>query len=851
MADYYYLYDPADNLALGQAIILANADGGMSYIVPFANKSGVVDPADPASAGLGVIETAIAGGPLHPGTANTPVTNRLTATEFKDRVSPSEWEAIKAMMKSSIGKAPPVDWTAASFEAPDSTYSVISAEAYSLLQTKVFSNGAWTIADSSGRRGNPFIALGGLITDAVFVDYGGHYVPTANMIGEVVVDPSGQINNGTIYNPPPGSLVTAFDDGDPAYGLGINAPNKDVIIVNFSATSIGFGPSNHLADSLGLAGVSPATGNPLAIKAGRVTLAGDLVIDQVVQVRNGTIPLRAPITISGADSQVTISEAKVLLGATRGYQSLIDVHDNASLLVDASTIYGFSSSNSNAPLLPGDGLDWPGFVNTINGSAVVSHLLSANNGGSIKIRNSDVYREEIWQPQTVDNAYYDNLNAIYTPQVFQWGGNDYGAISDGDLHVGAGSKLELLGSYVLASVVADQSSNLSIYSSVVAGSPVGETVGSSNPQVPVSLVQLKGATATLTDSLVDSLDAVMLGGGSLSQSLDTHILSTNTGSKVSLTSDPTYTALASFAGPSSQRTLMGWADKENAATGNRAVFLFKGPTTPVQQPSGISRSLSALLTEAALPHIEASGATLYSLTARFQQAVSGFDTTDLQAALGSAPLAAGWTVSQAPQTNDGGTNWSFQLRSPGAFSTAVPLQLAAGAATSTLVSGLVSSASNSFSLEPVGGGSGGGSFTSVRATRGIDVLTGTAANDRFVFPNFYTGKPTAKIQFDRILNYGAGDLVDIQYFNDVVMGAPRGTRTIGRLAGTATELTVPAIQKALGSGFTGFRAAMIGVQGYGGSFLVVNNSIGGFGIEDMVVHLEGFTPTSANPLVLA
>lgn len=62
---------------------------------------------------------------------------------------------------------------------------------------------------------------------------------------------------------------------------------------------------------------------------------------------------------------------------------------------------------------------------------------------------------------------------------------------------------------------------------------------------------------------------------------------------------------------------------------------------------------------------------------------------------------------------------------------------------------------------------------------------------------------------------------------------------------------MPAIQKALGSGFTGFRAAMIGIQGYSGSFLVVNNSIGSFGVEDMLVQVEGFIPTATNPLVLA
>lgn len=503
MADFYYIYDPADNLALGQAIQLANTDGGMSYIVPFANKSGVVDPGDPASVGLGVIETAIAAGPLHAGGSHDPISNRLTASQFQGKVSAGQWSAIKAMVKASIDQAPPAGWNETSLDAADSVFSVISADAYSQLHTKVFHKGTWTSADSSGRRGNPFIALGGVITDAVFVDYSGHHVPTPSLIGEIVVDPSGQTNNGTLYDPPPGSLTTAFDEGDPAYGLGIQAPNKDVTLVNFSATSIGFGPSNHLTDSLGLAGASPATGIPLAITAGRVTLAGDLVIDQVVQVFHGTTPRRAPITMAGADSQVTIRDAKVFLGSTRGYQSLINVHGDATLLIDKSTIYGFSSSNSNAPLLPGDGLDWGGFVNTINGSAAISHLLSATDGGSIRLLNSEVLREEIWQPQSVDSTFAANLYNISRPQVFRWNGNDYGVLSDGDLHVGADSRLEIINSRILASIVADGNSTLKLDGSVVAGSPVGETLGSSLPPKPASLVQLKGATADLQNSLLN------------------------------------------------------------------------------------------------------------------------------------------------------------------------------------------------------------------------------------------------------------------------------------------------------------------------------------------------------------
>ena len=245
MDDFYYLYDPADNLALGQAIHLANTDGGMSYIVPFAIKSGVVDPSDLASAGLGVIETAIAAGPLNGG-SNDPVSNRLTPTQFKGKVSADQWTAIKAMVKASINQSPPAGWNEASLEAGTTTYSVISADAYNKpneLHTHIFTAGAWQDADTSKEapRGNPLIALGGVITEEVFVDYSGHFVSTPNYIGESVLTPSGAINLGTLYNP--GSLDTVIgkDIDSRIYGLTVDAGSNQVTLVNFSVTSQGLG----------------------------------------------------------------------------------------------------------------------------------------------------------------------------------------------------------------------------------------------------------------------------------------------------------------------------------------------------------------------------------------------------------------------------------------------------------------------------------------------------------------------------------------------------------------------------------------------------------------------------------
>lgn len=96
MAEFYYLYDPADNLSLVQAIHLANTDGGMSYIVPFAIKDGTVNPADAASVALQAINTAIAAGPLNNGGSSDPVSNRISATAAEGLVGAAGWSAIKA-----------------------------------------------------------------------------------------------------------------------------------------------------------------------------------------------------------------------------------------------------------------------------------------------------------------------------------------------------------------------------------------------------------------------------------------------------------------------------------------------------------------------------------------------------------------------------------------------------------------------------------------------------------------------------------------------------------------------------------------------------------------------------------
>jgi len=704
MSAFYYLYDPADNLALGQAIHLANTDGGMSYIVPFANKTGVVDPNDPASAGLGVIETAIAAGPLHVGGTNDPVSNRLTPAQFQGKVSADQWTAIKAMVKASINQAPPAGWSEASLEDATSTYSVISADAYhatNQLKTHVFTAGAWQDADTSKDlpRGNPYIAFGGKVTDAAFIDYSGHHIPTAGYIGESVVDTSGRINNGLIYNSNSTDIKLGEDDGSPVYGLSIDAgAGKAVTLVNFSATSQGLGRSHAAFDNLPFTNTGNASlGTALHIYSGDITLGGDFVVDQFTQVVDGMASIPGAVQITSGNSRVTFDKARILLGSVRGFDALISVKDNALLDIRDSTIYGFGSSNSDAPPIFGAGLDWAKFSEN-PGSAAIAHLISSSNNALVRLENSTLLREDYWYPQG------DYLN-IASNMTRQWRDNDYNDISNGELGIGVGGKMEILNSRILGSVISDiASTSLTVRDSVIAGAPVGKLQGA-------SLMQLSGGSVNIENSLIDSLDTRFLGGGSLQQDSKTHILASATPWAVSTTTTPTYTALSTFAAQAALQHLEGWADIDIPTKNysSKVRFQFQGPTGAALNPGGVSRTLPVLLSESALPQVAGNGATNFSLAARFLEPVSGFDATDLQTALGTAAVQAGWKVTAAPVSSDGGRNWKFQLTSPVGFSTPVTLNLAAGAAKSTLVSGLASDASNSFSLTPVGTSSGGGS----------------------------------------------------------------------------------------------------------------------------------------------
>ena len=171
MPESYYIYDPSDNLALAQAILLANGDDEMSYIVPFANKTGVPDLTDPAQNALSI---------LGKGQGPVPEPTYLfgTTAEIVTSTSPGGWAAVKDMVKASINQSPPTGWSESSVDDINAKFTVLSTKGLPQLATQLYENGAWQIADEGvpQERGNPDVAYGGQITQPTFVDFAGHFV---------------------------------------------------------------------------------------------------------------------------------------------------------------------------------------------------------------------------------------------------------------------------------------------------------------------------------------------------------------------------------------------------------------------------------------------------------------------------------------------------------------------------------------------------------------------------------------------------------------------------------------------------------------------------------------------------
>ena len=704
MSSNYYLYNPADNLALAQAILLANSDNGMSYVIPYEEK-GNGTPAQP----LGAILYAIERFDLQ---AGGQITNRSGA-DLNKILTPGFVDHVKEMVKRSVQQAPPTGWQEADVDDPASQFTVLSVRGTPNLSTSLFENGIWRDADTSQTpRGNPNVAYGGTITDAVFVDFAGHFNQTPRVIGEQRISRGGKINSGTLYEHSPGDLPVAEDYGNPYSGLAIDATGKDVTLVNFSVTSQGFGRERGALDDLAFR--SFAAGVPLQVRNGDVTLSGDVVIDQVTQVVSGAALFDGAIDVSGSDAKATFDNAHIYLGAVRGYESLIHADNDASLQFTDSTVYGFASSNSTAPNLPSPGLLWADFES--KDAVGIQHLVSVDQGASLGFSNTTLLREEPWSPQGAEEQI---LNA--KGKIGNWDGNDYDNISEGEIAVGSGSDLTIEDSTILGSIVVRASAgNVSVKDSQIAGKPVGDLSG--------SLVQLDGGNITIDNTLIDSLDVNggAGGNGTLALGSDVHVLSTNTPDGVPVTTRSDYTGLGSFAAPSQSTQLSAWADKDTSAAnpsgGSREPakvnFQFFGPQSTSKTAANLSRELTSFISEPSPPTVDASGARIHTVRLSFSEPVIGLDRSDLEQALGSAARADGWQVTAAPLSRDGGSTWTATIQAPATSGSNQPIQLLAGAASSTFSSTLPSLASNTLTLQSAqaGGAPGGGSGTGPHIT---------------------------------------------------------------------------------------------------------------------------------------
>ncbi|MFN5194304.1 MAG: ExeM/NucH family extracellular endonuclease, partial [Cyanobacteriota bacterium] len=79
------------------------------------------------------------------------------------------------------------------------------------------------------------------------------------------------------------------------------------------------------------------------------------------------------------------------------------------------------------------------------------------------------------------------------------------------------------------------------------------------------------------------------------------------------------------------------------------------------------------------------------------------------------------------------------------------------------------------------------------ASRRRDGLIGTPQADGFIFPDFYSGVPLAgRGSYDTIVDYAAGDLLDIRRFGERVMGASPRSRSITQVQGVAANLSAAA-----------------------------------------------------------
>ncbi len=187
-------------------------------------------------------------------------------------------------------------------------------------------------------------------------------------------------------------------------------------------------------------------------------------------------------------------------------------------------------------------------------------------------------------------------------------------------------------------------------------------------------------------------------------------------------------------------------------------------------------------------------------------------------------LAADGTISGTPQSS-------------GSFSFLVDV---------TQTNGLKGSSSLSIQLDEVMPPA-----STVKATRQIDQLIGTAAVDAFVFADPCTGRYRSSDAIDTIRNVSKNDQIEIQGLDVSVIAASGSQGVINQSVGTARDAEASSINRLLGSQFQSKGgAAVFQIMGENGSFLAINSNGNGFEADDMLVHLEYFTPSAESPLTL-
>ena len=715
-----YLFNPNDTLALAQSIEEANKDNVMSYVISDQGNS----TARAKNKQLELLYTVTGVDPENRKVGDTVVSYWDTAgAGIKELILKSIIQSPPKNIKQSLLSGQPskqdIEQYFDNLGANEVEIIYISSEAYPTLANndstynntpveggKLFIQGQWKSArpkiSVTWQGAFPNFAYGGSIETSIFVDAEGHYVAPTNKPGQTLIYPNLLRNQGTFgVNP---SSIAQFNEAS-GRGLKINAPGQPVTLINYSVTSQAFGIDRdpYSVDGI-LDGSTSKTkvagaGEALEISAGDVTLGGSLSFDQLIQttLQEGTAKLLAPVVVRGKQADVTVENATINLGSVRGYEAVFRVDGGASATFNDSTIYGYTSSNSDAPVFPfWNGLVWQDIQDP---SFSPEHLIVANDG-SIALKDSKLLREEQWQPT---GPFAENGPSF-------WRNNDLQSTNQGSVRIQGSSTLTIDSSYITADIDVDGSSGaiLDVSDSTLAG----ERVNSSEALVRL----INSPKASIENSQIDSIDfkPALSDSTPFSFNETSHVLRSNSqlipilGGSTTF-ADPTNTPI----------TIQSTGDK---GSGRNINFQFQGSTQKsalATSQANQARTLDVAIQEdTQAPN--SSGGITHSLRATFSEPVTGFEDQDL---LNSINKAAGWSIASSPRPLAGNKVWLFSLEAS-SRSSDLTFKLLNGAADSKFASALHNQASAPITLSGLSSsGSTGGSGSTASASPHILAIT--------------------------------------------------------------------------------------------------------------------------------